>query len=137
MRSWQVREAKARFSDLLRDAARSGPLQITVRGRATAVVLSTEAYERLCGPTPSLAAFLRDSPLAGTEIDIEREPVAVTNHGRTTGQFIAAEDYEAFKRYKEFSRAFATVELSDEKADAIAASRMDPRHAHLDALLDE
>ncbi len=67
----------------------------------------------------------------------QREPVAVTSHGRTTGYFIAAEDYEAFKRYKESRHSFATVELSDEKAQAISGARMDERHAHLDTMLDE
>ncbi len=67
----------------------------------------------------------------------QREPVAVTSHGRTTGYFIAAEDYEAFKRYKESRRTFATVELSDETAEAISSSRMDARHGHLDAMLDD
>jgi len=33
-------------------------------------------------------------------------------------------------------RSFATAELSDEKIKAIAGSRMDRRHAHLNALLD-
>jgi prevent-host-death family protein len=73
MRSWQVQEAKARFSDLLRDAARSGPQRITVRGRAAAVVLSSEDYERLRSPKPPLVEFLRTSPLAGTELDLERD----------------------------------------------------------------
>ncbi len=67
----------------------------------------------------------------------QREPVAVTSHGRTTGYFIAAADYEAFKRYRDSRRSFATVDLSEEEANAISASRMDPRHAHLDAMLDE
>ncbi len=67
----------------------------------------------------------------------QREPVAVTSHGRTTGYFIAAEDYEAFLRFKESRRSFATVELSDDKANAISASRMEAKHAHLDAMLDE
>ena len=67
----------------------------------------------------------------------QREPVAVTSHGRTTGYFIAAEDYEAFKRFKESRRSFATVDLSEEKARAISSSRMDERHAHLDTMLDE
>ena len=66
----------------------------------------------------------------------QREPVAVTSHGRTTGYFIAAADYEAFRRFKESRRSFATVELSEEKAKAISDSRMDERHAHLDSLLD-
>jgi PHD/YefM family antitoxin component YafN of YafNO toxin-antitoxin module len=67
----------------------------------------------------------------------QRDPVAVTSHGRTTGYFIAAEDYEAFKRFKESRRSFATLELSEQKAKAISASRMDKRHAHLDAMLDD
>ena len=66
----------------------------------------------------------------------QRKPIAVTSHGRTTGYFIAAEDYEAFKRYRESRRSFGTVELSEEKAEAISTSRMDVRHAHLDAMLD-
>jgi len=60
----------------------------------------------------------------------------VTNPGRTTEYFVAAEDYEAFKRFKERRRRFAAVALSEEKARAISASRMDERHNHLDALLD-
>jgi len=67
----------------------------------------------------------------------QRDPVAVTSHGRTTGYFIAAEDYEAFKRFRDQRRSFATIELPDDKAAAISASRMDARHAHLDAMLDE
>ncbi len=68
---------------------------------------------------------------------VQREPVAVTSHGRTTGYCIAAEDYEVFKRYKASRRSFATLELPEEKARAISAARMDERHAHLDAILDE
>ena len=67
----------------------------------------------------------------------QREPVAVTSHGRTTGYFIAADDYEDFKRFRDSRRGFATAELSEEKANAIRASRMDARHAHLDAMLDD
>ena len=63
--------------------------------------------------------------------------VAVSNHGHVTGHFITAEEYEAFKRYEGSLPSFATVDLSDDDADAIAASRMDLRHDHLNALLDE
>jgi len=73
MRSWQVHEAKAHFSDLLRNAAYSGPQQITVRGRAVAVVLSTVAYERLRRRKTSLVAFLRKSSLTGIELDLKRD----------------------------------------------------------------
>ncbi len=73
MQSWQVQEAKARFSELMRDAASNGPQAITVRGRRTAVVLSVHDYDRLNRPQSSLTEFLRTSPLAGIELDIERD----------------------------------------------------------------
>jgi hypothetical protein len=39
-------------------------------------------------------------------------------------------------RMRASRNSFATSELSVDKLKAIAASRMDPRHAYLDALLD-
>jgi prevent-host-death family protein len=73
MAAWQVQEAKARFSELLRSAATEGPPAITVRGRTAAVVLSQEEYERLKGEKPSLVEFMRSSPLAGIDLKIERD----------------------------------------------------------------
>lgn len=67
----------------------------------------------------------------------QREALAVSSHGRVTGYFIAAEDYENFKRYKNSRRSFATADLSEAEVSAITASRMDSRHDHLNALLDE
>ena len=46
------------------------------------------------------------------------------------------QQYEEFRRFKQHRRSFATAELSDEKVQAIGSSRMDERHAHLDAMLD-
>ena len=66
----------------------------------------------------------------------QREVVAVSSHGQVTGYFVGPDDYEEFKRFREQRRSFATETLSDEKIEAIGGSRMDPRHAHLDALLD-
>jgi hypothetical protein len=66
----------------------------------------------------------------------QREAVAVSSHGQVTGYFIGPADYEEFKRFKEQRHSFATAELPDGKIQAIAESRMDPRHARLDALLD-
>ncbi len=73
MNSWQVQEAKARFSKLLRDAAEAGPQAITVRGRTTAVVVSKQEFDRLRGRKPSLVKLLRSSPLMGIELDTERD----------------------------------------------------------------
>jgi hypothetical protein len=66
----------------------------------------------------------------------QREAVAVSSHGQITGYFVGPEEYEEFRRFRENRRSFATAELPEEKVEAIRASRMDERHAHLDTLLD-
>jgi hypothetical protein len=66
----------------------------------------------------------------------QREPVAVSSHGQITGYFIGPDEYEEFKRFRESRRSFATAELTDERVKAIRLSRMDPRHAHLNRMLD-
>ena len=76
MQRWQLQEAKARFSALVREAAEDGPQMITVRGRRAAVLLSADDYDRLKRPKPSLAELLRSSPLAGLDLEIERDRVA-------------------------------------------------------------
>ena len=57
-------------------------------------------------------------------------------HGRITGYFVPPEEYEDFLRFKALRRSFATSELPHERVRAIAKTRMDPRHNHLNALLD-
>jgi hypothetical protein len=66
----------------------------------------------------------------------QRAAVAVSSHGSITGYFMAPDEYEEFMRFKQRRRSFATAELSNEKVEAIGASRMDARHAHLDAMLE-
>lgn len=69
---------------------------------------------------------------------VQRETVAVTSHGRPTGYFVSAFEYEELQRYKELARrSFATADLSADEVQAIADARMSPEHDHLDALLDE
>jgi hypothetical protein len=67
----------------------------------------------------------------------QREVLAVSSHGRVTGYFIAADEYESFKRFRGYRRSFATAQLPEKQVDAIAASRMSSEHDHLNALLDE
>ena len=73
MKNWQVQEAKARFSALVRSAETDGPQTITVHGRRAAVVLSAAEDDRLKRPQPSMAEFLRVSSLVGVELNIERD----------------------------------------------------------------
>ncbi len=63
MSAWQMQEAKARLSELVKRAESDGPQSITVHGRAVAVVLSSDVYEELAGRHRSLVDFMRRSPL--------------------------------------------------------------------------
>ncbi len=47
MFAWKMETAKARLSELLRQAREKGPQRITVRGRDAAVVLSIQDYDHL------------------------------------------------------------------------------------------
>jgi PHD/YefM family antitoxin component YafN of YafNO toxin-antitoxin module len=68
----------------------------------------------------------------------QREPVAVTSHDRVTGYFVSGSDYEAYMRMKaHMPKAYAVEELSEETIQAIAASKMDAKHDHLNSLLDD
>lgn len=72
MRNWQLQEAKARFSELVKQAAKDGPQRITVHGKPTVVLLSVKEYSRLTKPKISFIKFLRHSPLVSIKIDLER-----------------------------------------------------------------
>jgi prevent-host-death family protein len=45
--SWKLEDAKARFSEVVRRARSEGPQHVTVRGRNSVVVISTEELEKL------------------------------------------------------------------------------------------
>jgi len=74
MQTWQMQEAKARLSELVKRAESEGPQDITLHGRSVAVVLSRSAFERLSGSKQSLAQFMRQSPLYRLEeLEFERD----------------------------------------------------------------
>lgn len=73
MARWQLQDAKARFSEVVRSSQEAGPQEITVHGKPTAVVLSKADYDRLKGVRPSFVTFLRRSPLAGLRLKIDRD----------------------------------------------------------------
>jgi len=68
---------------------------------------------------------------------VQREPIAVTSHGRATAYLVSAAEYEELQRFKEIARrSFATVALPENEVEAIANGRMSAEHDALDALLD-
>ena len=74
MQTWQLQNAKARFSELVKHANKDGPQEITVHGRPVAVVISHELFDRLSGQGESLVDFMRRSPLyAQDEVVFERD----------------------------------------------------------------
>lgn len=65
----------------------------------------------------------------------QREPVVVTSHGRPTGYFVSAVEFEAMQRFKAFAgRSRAVADLTQEEMEQMAAGRMDAEHDHLNAL---
>ena len=73
MKIWQLQEAKARLSEVIKQASKEGPQTITMRGEPTAVVISKDEYERLKHPRGSFVEFMRKSPLYGVDLDLKRE----------------------------------------------------------------
>ena len=66
----------------------------------------------------------------------QREPIAVTSHGRATGYFVSAVEFEKLQRIKAFARrSRAVAELSEDKIEQMAAGRMAAEHDYLNALL--
>jgi prevent-host-death family protein len=45
--AWKLQDAKARFSQLVREALEHGPQRVTLHGKDAVVILSAEAYGRL------------------------------------------------------------------------------------------
>ena len=75
MQTWQMQNAKARFSDVVRRAKLDGPQDITVHGKSVAVVVSRELFDKLSGNTQSLVEFMQQSPLYGMDdVEFERDP---------------------------------------------------------------
>lgn len=74
MSTWQLQEAKARLSELVKSLDTDGPQEITVHGRPAAVLLSARDYQRLTAPKESLVDVMRRSPLYGLDdLEFERD----------------------------------------------------------------
>lgn len=73
MATWQVQEAKSRFSEVIERARTEGPQTITRHGAERAVVLSVEDYRALAAHKPDFKAHLLGGPKV-EEFSIERDP---------------------------------------------------------------
>lgn len=75
MHTWQLQEAKSRFSELVSRSLTEGPQLVTRRGEDAVIVLSAPDYQRLVN-AQSLLAVLNAAP-RGEPLEITRtsEPV--------------------------------------------------------------
>jgi len=70
--------------------------------------------------------------------EAQREPVAITSHGRISGYFVSAREYAELERLRAFERRVYRLDnLPAEIADAIEVAQMDSAHGHLNELLNE
>ncbi|MFT4256739.1 MAG: type II toxin-antitoxin system Phd/YefM family antitoxin [Pseudoxanthomonas sp.] len=58
MKTWQVQEAKSRFSELLRASVEEGPQLVSHHGKPTAVVVPIAQWQRLHQQPRNLKDFL-------------------------------------------------------------------------------
>ncbi len=72
MTTWQLQDAKARLSEVIKSAAQEGPQEVTVRGKPSAVILSVETYQAMKKQRPDFVSFMQQSPLLGEDIDMSR-----------------------------------------------------------------
>jgi antitoxin Phd len=73
IRSWQLQEAKNKFSRVVQDAVNEGPQIITKHGVEVAIVMSYAEYQEMIASRGKLSTFFRDSPLVDTELDLARD----------------------------------------------------------------
>ncbi len=73
MAKWQIQEAKAHLSRVVREAVSAGPQYITHRGKPIAVLISQEEFEHLTKSKLSFVEFMRRSPLRGIKLRIQRD----------------------------------------------------------------
>jgi prevent-host-death family protein len=71
-RHWTLRQAKAKFEDLIDQAAPVGPQIISRSGRAVAIVVSLNDWNERTLRKGSLAEFFASSPLRGSGLNIKR-----------------------------------------------------------------
>ncbi|MDA8327864.1 MAG: type II toxin-antitoxin system Phd/YefM family antitoxin [Betaproteobacteria bacterium] len=70
MHTWQLQEAKSRFSEVVDLTLSEGPQMVTRRGQDAVVILSALDYRRMTG-APGLLKTLLGAP-RGEPLDMER-----------------------------------------------------------------
>jgi antitoxin Phd len=72
-KTWQLQDAKNKFSEVVEGALTGEPQIITRRGLETAVVLSYEDFKSMKVCKHNLSHFFQKSPLSAVKLDFKRE----------------------------------------------------------------
>ena len=76
MHTWQLQEAKSRFSEVVDLTLKEGPQLVTRRGKEAVVILAAKDYRRLSGQTTNLMDCLLNAPRGEPlGFDRSREPI--------------------------------------------------------------
>jgi len=70
--TWQLQDAKSKFSQLVDRAMHNKPQIVTRRGQNAVVVISFDDYKEMTAPDTNLVGFFRSSPLVDTDLDLSR-----------------------------------------------------------------
>lgn len=69
---WTVKEAKAKFSEVVDKAQTDGPQTVTRNGKTAVVIVSAEEWSRKTRRAGNLAEFFAESPLRESGLDVSR-----------------------------------------------------------------
>src|SRR6185295_1945029 len=93
-----------------------------------------------CKSAPMVAVTATDfvKSFGRYAVEAQREPVAITSYGRINGYYVSKQEYDELQRLRAFARqVYQLKNLPPALAAAIEASKMDPAHDHLNALLED
>jgi len=70
--TWQLQEAKAKFSEVINEAIQHGPQIITKHGVETALLISVDDYKKVNKKDLKISQFFQNSPIANIDLDLNR-----------------------------------------------------------------
>lgn len=72
MGTWQLQDARRRFSEVVDLALKDGPQRVTRHGRSAVVILSEDEWRRLSESRPSFGALLASFPADADDLAARR-----------------------------------------------------------------
>ena len=79
-KSWQLQDAKNRFSEVVELALKGSPQTVTKHGKPAVVIISAAEYAKALAPGKSLIELLRECPEDLGEIVRPREKQPARSH---------------------------------------------------------